>query len=395
MSIAAAPLEKPKVSPLNNPVIRGYVFQAVLLAAIVALVVVATINTSANMRARGIPTDFSFWNNVAGFDITQSLIPYSAVYTYGRAFLVGLLNTLWVSALGVVLATVLGFVVGVARLSRNFVISRLAMIYVEIIRNTPLLLQLLFWYNAILKPLPAPRNSIEWPGGIYLNNRGIILPSAQFAPDAVWIGAALLVGIVAAIGFAIWASRRQMQTGEQSPVWTVSLALIIGLPVLAFFALGRPISLTFPVLKGFNFVGGSQVYPEFVALVLGLVIYTAAFIGEIVRAGIAAVPKGQTEAAHALGLWAAPTLKLVVIPQALRVIIPPLTSQYLNLTKNSSLAVFIGYPDLVQVFAGTVLNQTGAAVQVMAITMLVYLAISLATSAFMNWYNARKALVER
>ena len=395
MTIAVAPLQKPKVSPLNDPVIRGYGFQLLLVAVVALLLVFAAINTSANMRARGIPTDFSFWNNVAGFDITQTLIPYSAIYTYGRAFLVGLINTLFVSVIGIVLTTLLGFVIGVARLSRNFVINRLAMIYVEVLRNTPPLLQLLFWYNAILKPLPAPRNSIEWPGGIFLNNRGVMLPNPQFMSGAEWIGVALVVAIAGAMGFQVWAAKRQVRTGRQAPVILVSLVLIIGLPVLAFFAAGRPISLAFPVLKGFNFVGGAQIYPEFVALVLGLVVYTAAFIAEIVRAGIAAVAKGQTEAAHALGLGVGPTLNLVVIPQAMRVIIPPLTSQYLNLLKNSSLAVFIGYPDLVQVFAGTVLNQTGAAVQVMGITMLVYLVLSLATSGFMNWYNARKALVER
>ncbi|MBV9701976.1 MAG: amino acid ABC transporter permease [Methylobacteriaceae bacterium] len=395
MANEAVGQERPKVSPLNDPAVRGYVFQALLLAVLVLLIIGATINTSENMRTRGIPTDFRFWNNVAGFDIGETLIPYSALDTYGRAFWVGLLNTLLVSAIGIVLATFLGFIVGVARLSRNLVINKLAMAYVELIRNTPLLLQLLFWYNAMLKPLPVPRQSIAWPGGIYLNNRGIIFPNPQYGPQAGWVFMMFFVGVAAAILYATWAHRRQIRTGEQAPVSLVSLALIVGLPAVAFFVLGQPISLNFPVLKGFNFVGGFQVYPEFVALVLGLVIYTVAFIAEIVRAGIMAVSRGQTEAAHALGLRAGPTLNLVVIPQALRVIIPPLTSQYLNLTKNSSLAVFVGYPDLVQVFAGTVLNQTGAAVQVMAITMLVYLTISLVTSALMNWYNARKALVER
>jgi general L-amino acid transport system permease protein len=395
MTIEAARPERPPLSPLRNPVIRSYTFQAALLIVLALLALGATLNTVANMRARGIPTDFGFWDNVAGFDISQSLIPYTALNTYGRAFWVGLINTLFVSAIGIVLATLLGFIIGVGRLSRNFVISRLAAVYVEAIRNTPLLLQLLFWYNAILKPLPDPRQSLEWPGGIFLNNRGMILPNPQFAAGAKWLFVALVVALAAAIAYGTLARRRQRRTGRQAPVMAVSLGLVVGLPLLAFFVLGEPMSLAFPVHGKFNITGGLQVYPEFVALVLGLVVYTAAFIAEIVRAGIAAVPRGQTEAASALGLRAAPTLRLIVVPQAMRIIVPPLTSQYLNLIKNSSLAVFIGYPDLVQVFAGTVLNQTGAAVQVMAVTMAVYLAISLMTSAFMNWYNARRALVER
>ncbi len=395
MASQASVSDRPKVAAINDPRIRGLVFQVVLLAILLWLIYQAVENTRANMAAHGIVSGFGFWDRVSGFDINQTLIPYSALSTYGRAFWVGLTNTLLVSAIGIGFATVLGFVIGIARLSSNFIIAKLAMVYVEAIRNVPLLLQLLFWYNAILKPLPSPRQSIQLPGGVFLNNRGMLLPNPVMAPGAGWIWISLLVGIVAAIAYRIWARRRQMATGEQAPVGLVSLALILGLPMLVFFLLGRPISLTFPELKGFNFVGGFQIYPEFVALLLGLVIYTASFIAEIVRSGITAVSKGQTEAAYALGLRPKQTLKLVVIPQAMRVIIPPLTSQYLNLTKNSSLAVFIGYPDLVQVFAGTVLNQTGQAVEVMAITMLVYLLISLATSAFMNWYNSRNALVER
>jgi general L-amino acid transport system permease protein len=395
MAMQASVSDRPKVAAINDPRIRGLVFQAVLLAILLWLIYQAVENTRANMAAHGIVSGFGFWDRVSGFDINQTLIPYSALSTYGRAFWVGLTNTLLVSAIGIVLATVLGFVIGIARLSSNFIVAKLAMVYVEAIRNVPLLLQLLFWYNAILKPLPSPRQSIQLPGGIFLNNRGMLLPNPVMAPGAAWIGISALVGIGAALAYRIWARRRQMATGEQAPVGLVSLALILGLPIIVFFLLGRPISLTFPELKGFNFIGGFQIYPEFVALLLGLVIYTASFIAEIVRSGITAVSKGQTEAAYALGLRPKQTLKLVVIPQAMRVIIPPLTSQYLNLTKNSSLAVFIGYPDLVQVFAGTVLNQTGQAVEVMAITMLVYLLISLATSAFMNWYNSRNALVER
>jgi general L-amino acid transport system permease protein len=262
-------------------------------------------------------------------------------------------------------------------------------------RNTPLLLQLLFIYNAVLKPLPNPRDSISFGAGIYLNNRGLVLPDPKFAEGAGFILAAGIGGILASMIFRIYAKRRQAQTGDILPVGWMSAALILLPPVLVYFLAGQPVSFEMPILRGFNFAGGMRVLPEFVALVLGLSIYTAAFIAEIVRAGILSVSHGQTEAAQSLGLSRGQTLKLVIIPQALRVIVPPLTNQFLALTKNSSLAVFIGYPDLVQVFAGTVLNQTGAAVQVIAITMAVYLVISLVTAFFMNLYNRRMALVER
>ena len=394
MSDAQAHLQ-PRVSPLNNPAVRGYIYQGVLILIVGFLGWEAIVNASTNMRVRGIPTDFAFWDRVASFDINQSLIEYTAASTYGRAFWVGLWNTLLVSALGVVLTTFLGFFIGVARLSQNFVVAKLAMIYVEVLRNTPLLLQLLFWYNAVLKPLPNPRDSISLGAGIYLNNRGLVLPEPQFAPGAGFVLAAAVAGVLLALGFRFFARRRQAQTGQILPVGWVSLGLVVGLPALVFVLAGAPLSFNVALLRGFNFSGGVRVLPEFVALLLGLVLYTAAFIAEIVRAGILSVQNGQTEAALALGLTRAQTLKLVTMPQAMRVIIPPLTNQYLNLTKNSSLAVFIGYPDLVQVFAGTVLNQTGAAVQVIAITMAVYLVISLVTALIMNIYNRRKALVER
>ena len=394
MSDAQAHLQ-PRVSPLNNPAVRGYIYQGVLILIVGFLGWEAIVNASTNMRVRGIPTDFAFWDRVASFDINQSLIEYTAASTYGRAFWVGLWNTLLVSALGVVLTTFLGFFIGVARLSQNFVVAKLAMIYVEVLRNTPLLLQLLFWYNAVLKPLPNPRDSISLGAGSYLNNRGLVLPEPHFAPGAGFVLAAAVAGVLLALGFRFFARRRQAQTGQILPVGWVSLGLVVGLPALVFVLAGAPLSFNVALLRGFNFSGGVRVLPEFVALLLGLVLYTAAFIAEIVRAGILSVQHGQTEAALALGLTRAQTLKLVTMPQAMRVIIPPLTNQYLNLTKNSSLAVFIGYPDLVQVFAGTVLNQTGAAVQVIAITMAVYLVISLVTALIMNIYNRRKALVER
>ncbi|MBN9458347.1 MAG: amino acid ABC transporter permease [Bosea sp.] len=375
---------------------RGYVYQIVLLAVVGFLIWSAASNAIENLRAQKIASGFGFWNNAAGFDVNQKLIPFSASgSTYGQAFFVGLLNTLLVAAIGIVLATIIGFTVGVARLSGNWIIAKLAMIYVELIRNIPLLLQLFFWYNAVLKPLPDARNSIHLPGSIYLNNRGIILPSPQFAPGFEAVVIALLVGIAAAVAFVIWARGQQAKTGKQYPNGWIALALVVGLPLIVFVATGRPLSFDYPQQGRFNLTGGVQIFPEFVALLVGLSTYTAAFIAEVVRAGILAVSRGQTEAAHALGLRSGPTLKLVVIPQAMRVIIPPLTSQYLNLVKNSSLAVAIGYPDLTQVFMGTVLNQTGQAVEMVSITMAVYLTISLVTSFAMNIYNKRMALVER
>jgi general L-amino acid transport system permease protein len=386
---------RPKAPLIYNPKVRGLVYQAVLCAVIVFLAWSAINNAAENLARAKIATGFGFWENTAGFDISQTLIDYSTTSTYGRAFWVGLINTLVVAALGVVLATILGFLIGIARLSKNWLVARMAGFYVEIIRNIPLLLQLLFWYNAVLKALPAMRESLVIPGGGFLNNRGLFLPQPVFQPGSGWALIALGLGVVAAIIYRAWAKRRQMLTGQQAPVLWISLGLVIALP-LAVLALSRfPIAFNYPEAGRFNIRGGIEVLPEFMALLFGLVIYTAAFIAEVVRAGILAVAKGQTEAAYSVGLRPGQTLRLVVIPQAMRVIIPPLTSQYLNLTKNSTLAVAIGYPDLVQIFAGTVLNQTGQAVEVIVITMAVYLTISLVTSALMNLYNRRMALVER
>lgn len=384
-----------KVSPLYDPKVRGIVFQVVLTALIVFVLYEAVTNATENLQKAKIASGFGFWNNIAGFDIGQRLIEYNATSSYGRAFWVGLFNTLLVASMGIVLATILGFVVGIGRLSKNKVINFLATFYVEVIRNTPLLLQLLFWYNAVLKALPEVRESAKLGEHIYLNNRGLFMPQPVFGEAWPMVNWAILIGIAGAIAYRYYARKKQEQTGAQSPVFLVSLALIFGLPFIAYLLAGQPLSFNIPAATRFNIAGGMQIFPEFVALLLGLVIYTAAFIAEVVRAGIQSVYKGQTEAAYALGLRPGPTLRLVTVPQAMRVIIPPLTSQYLNLTKNSSLAVAVGYPDLVQVFTGTVLNQTGQAVEVVAITMLVYLTISLTTSLLMNWYNARKALVER
>jgi general L-amino acid transport system permease protein len=382
-------------SYVNDPKVRGLFYQALLIAFVATLGFFAWRNAVFNMTARGIPLGLEFWNETAGFDINLSLIDYSALSTYGRAFWVGLINTLLVAVISIVLATPLGFFVGLARLSPNWILSRLALVYVEVLRNTPLLLQLLFWYNAVLKALPGPKQSLSLGGLVFLNNRGLYLPKPLFAPGAWALAAAFLLGSIAAFAFARWARRRQELTGQQAPVFWAGLAFVAVPPAVAFWLAGSPVSFGFATLQGFNLKGGLQLFPEFVALVFGLVTYTAAFIAEIVRAGVIAVNQGQTEAASALGLPRALTMKLVVVPQALRLIIPPLTSQYLNIVKNSSLAVFIGYPDLVLIFAGTVLNQTHAAVQVMAITMGVYLAISLIIALALNLYNERHALKER
>ena len=379
----------------NDPKIRSIVYQVALCLIVAALVYIAASNAVENLKRARIASGFGFWNNTAGFDISQTLIPYTNVSTYGRAFWVGLLNTLLVAGLGIIFATILGFIVGIARLSKNWLVNKAASAYVEIIRNLPLLLQLLFWYNAVLKALPDLRDSVRIPGGIFLNNRGLFIPAPLAQPGFGFVEITFVLGIIASIAFYIWARKRQEKTGQQAPVFLTSLGLVIGLPLLVFLILGTPLHFDFPEAGRFNIAGGLEVVPEFAALLFGLSIYTAAFIAEVVRAGILAVSHGQTEAAYSLGVKPGPTLRLIVVPQAMRVIIPPLTSQYLNLTKNSSLAVAIGYPDLVQVFTGTVLNQTGQAMEVVAITMAVYLTISLTTSFLMNLYNSRMKLVER
>ncbi len=382
-------------SPLYDPFLRGLVAQALVAVALILVIGWFTNNTIDNLRRANIASGFDFLWNRAGFDISQHLIAYTADDTYARAFVVGLLNTLLVAFVGIVLATILGFIAGVARLARNPLISGIAAIYVETLRNIPVLLQLLFWYRAVLAVLPAPRQAIGLPLGGFLSNRGLLLPTFVWGEGAIVVLAAFGAAVVAVVALAVWARRRQMATGRPFPTFLVGIAVLVAVPALAFVAAGMPATLEYPELKGFNFVGGFHILPEFLALVLGLTLYTATFIAEIVRAGILAVPRGQTEAAYALGLRPRVTLRHVVIPQAMRVIIPPLTNQYLNLTKNSSLAVAIAYPDLVSVFAGTVLNQTGQAVEAIFLTMLVYLLISIVTSLFMNWFNRRVALVER
>ena len=389
------PASAKRSSWLNNERVRGVVYQTLLLGCVGALTCAAIYNAVIKMRARGIPMGFGFWNDVAGFDINLHLINYSNRSTYGQAFWVGLLNTLLIAVICIPLATLLGFAIGVARLSSNWLLSRFALVYVSVMRNTPLLLLLLFWYNAVLKSLPGPRQSISIGDVVFLNNRGLYLPMPVARDSAVWFVGAILAAMALAIGFHVWARRRQERTGAQAPATLVAAALILGLPALAMLAAGAPFGFDIALLSGFNLKGGLQILPEMAALVFGLVTFTAAFIAEIVRAGIVGVPVGQSEAAGALGLHHGLSIRLVVIPQAMRLITPPLTSQYLNIVKNSSLAVFIGYPDLVQIFAGTVLNQTQAAVQVMAITMAVYLVISLAVAMALNAFNARYALKGR
>ncbi len=384
-----------KPAPWNDPRVRAIVYQILTLVGVVLLAAYFAHNTIINLQRQGIASGFGFLNKPAGFAIPQALIDYTVTSPNARVFWVGLLNTLLVSAVGIVLATLLGFVVGLARLSTNWLVARLATIYVETIRNVPLLLQILFWYFAVLQTLPAPLESLAVPGGFFLNNRGFYTPKPILEPGFGWIVVAALAAVVAAIAVARFARRRRETTGQPFPTLAVNFALLIGLPLLALVITGGPIAFEHAEMGRFKLQGGLVLLPELVALALALSIYTASFIAEIVRAGILSVSHGQIEAAHALGLRPAPTLRLVVVPQALRVIIPPLTSQYLNLTKNSSLAVAIGYPDFVNVFTGIVLNQTGQAVEVIAITMAVYLTLSLSISMFMNWYNRRIALVER
>ncbi len=387
-----APTSKPKF--WNDPDKRAMLFQVLMVLTVLGFFAYIISNALFNLEKRGITTGFAFLNQSSGFEILLSLLPYDATYSFGRTFLVGLLNTLLVSFLGVILATTLGFIMGIARLSKNWLINKVATAYIEIFRNIPLLLQILFWYVAVLQPLPLPRASIEI-GGAFLNNRGLYLPWPILESGFSVVFIALAIAISAVIFLLRWNHKRQDTTGQRFPVIWTSLALLIGLPLLAYLLAGSPMSWDQPALKGFNFRGGATVIPELMALLIALSVYTGTFIAEIVRSGILAVSHGQSEAASALGLSRTKTLQLIVIPQAMRVIIPPLTSQYLNLIKNSSLATAIGYPDLVSVFMGTTLNQTGQAIEIIFMTMAVYLTINLLVSMLMNLYNRRMSLVER
>ena len=395
MSDHDSELKPSKPAVWNDPKYRALFFQIVLIIGLGYFIVSIVNNTLSNMESRGISTGFAFLTEPAGFGILQSLIEFDESHTYGRTFFVGLLNTLLVAGLGIFLATILGFAMGIARLSHNWIIAKVATVYIELFRNIPLLLQIFFWYFAVLAALPSVKQSMSLGAGVEFNNRGLYLPSP--VPESgfsivMWL---FVIGIIATVFLARWAHKRQEETGQQFPVFFSSLGLVFGIPLIVFLLMGSPLSWDYPVLKGFNFQGGYTIIPELLALLLALTIYTGTFIAETVRAGINAVSHGQTEAAMALGFTRGKTMRLIIVPQAMRVIIPPLTSQYLNLAKNSSLATAVGYPDIVAVFMGTTLNQTGQAVEITMMTMGVYLTISLSISMIMNWYNKKMALVER
>lgn len=351
-------------------------------------------NTLANLERQSISTGFGFMEKEASFEIGESLIEYSAADSYGRALAVGFLNTLTVSFIGIILTVILGTFIGVARLSSNWLVSKLSAAYIELFQDIPILLQLFFWYAFFYEILPSPRQALNPIDGVFLCNRGLIFGIPQWHSAFLYSGIAFLIGIVIVFFMKKWAAKRQATTGLIFPTVKVSIVILCGLPLLVWLMSGAPTAMNIPALKGFNFKGGVTVSPEFTALLLGLVLYTAAFVAEVVRAGIQSVSKGQTEAAMSIGLKPGHVLNLVILPQALRVIVPPLTSQLLNLTKNSSLAVAIGYPDFVSV-AGTTINITGQAIEGVALIMIVYLIFSLSTSAYMNWYNKKIAIVER
>jgi general L-amino acid transport system permease protein len=380
---------------LYDPRLRALAVQVLVVALLAWLAYGAIHNAIVNLRSQNIASGFDFLWRTAGFDISQTPIAYKNTDTYFRAFLVGLTNTLIVAVLGIVIATLLGFLVAVARLSPNWLVARLGTVYIEIVRNVPPLLQLFVWYFAVLKALPPPRQSLELPFGSLLNVRGLYVPAPTVQPGATAVLLALAAALAIWLMLGRWAARRRRQTGAAPRIWPIGLALAVVLPGVAVLAWGAPVAWTAPILRGFNVAGGLALQPEFVALLAGLSVYMSAFIAENIRSGLEGVPKGQKEAAAALGLSRAQTLRLVTLPQALRIVVPPLTSQYLNLTKNSSLAVAIGYPDLVSVFSGTVLHQTNQALEVIFITMCVYLFLSLATAAAMNWFNARYAIPGR
>lgn len=391
---AQSPVARPphRVS-WNDPATRALVYQVLALTLVGAGVWFLVHNTLHNLSMRNIATGFGFLNREAGFAIGESVIAYGPADTYGRAIFVGVLNTLRVGLLALVAATILGVFIGVGRLSKNWLVKKITSVYVEVMRNVPLLLQLFFWYALITENMPGPRQAHNPLPGVFISNRGLKVPGLEGA-SLDWVLGGLALAIVAILFLGHWGAKRQEATGRVFPLGRAAIGLLLALPVLGWLASGASLTLDMPALKGFNFVGGLTLTPEFVALFLGLTVYTSAFIAEVVRSGIQAVNNGQWEAAGSLGLPRAKVLRLVVLPQALRVIIPPMTSQFLNITKNSSLAVAIGYQDIVSI-ANTTLNQTGQAIEGIAIIMLVYLTISLSISLFMNWYNKRIALVER
>lgn len=379
----------------SNPAVRAWLYQIVAVAIVVGIAAYLIHNTVTNLNNRGITSGFAFLDRAAGFGIVQHLIDYEQGDTYGRVFVVGLLNTLLVSALCIVFASIIGFFLGLARLSENWLLRKLSTIYIETFRNIPPLLQIFFWYFAVLRNLPGPRQAVNAFDLLFLSNRGLYIPSPIMGEGALAFVAAIAIAVLISIGLFRYNKLHQIKTGQLRRTWPAALGLLILLPVLAHWIFGAALHWDVPALRGFNFRGGMVLIPELAALTLALSVYTSAFIAEIIRSGIQSVPYGQHEAARSLALPHTVTLRQVIIPQAMRVIIPPLTSQYLNIVKNSSLAAAIGYPDMVSLFAGTVLNQTGQAIETIAITMSVYLIISLTISLLMNIYNRRIALVER
>ncbi|WP_313575061.1 amino acid ABC transporter permease [Pseudescherichia sp.] len=380
---------------LSNPAVRAWLFQIIAIVAVISVAIYLIHNTVTNLSNRGITSGFAFLDRGAGFGIVQHLIDYEQGDTYGRVFLVGLLNTLLVSALCIVFASFLGFFLGLARLSENWLLRKLSTIYIETFRNIPPLLQIFFWYFAVLRNLPGPRQAVSAFDLAFLSNRGLYIPAPALGEGIIGFIVAVLIAVAITVGLYRFNRTHQMKTGQLRRTWPTALGLIILLPLLSHWLFGAALHWDVPELRGFNFRGGMALIPELAALTLALSVYTSAFIAEIIRSGIQSVPFGQHEAARSLGLPNPVTLRQVIIPQAMRVIIPPLTSQYLNIVKNSSLAAAIGYPDMVSLFAGTVLNQTGQAIETIAITMSVYLIISLTISLLMNIYNRRIALVER
>jgi general L-amino acid transport system permease protein len=384
----------PKESWLYSPKFRGIASQVVVLLLLAWGLYELVVNTQANLERQNQNFGYDFFGKASGFDLSTSLIPFTSTSTYGRAIVAGFLNTLMISVLGIFFATILGSIIGVMRLSKNWLVSRAAYVYVEIIRNIPLVLHLIMWYALVLKPLPGPKQAINFYDSVFISNRGLMMPQPQFGAGAWLALAALAVALIGSYALIRWARMRQEKTGEMFPAWTISIAATVLSPFIGLVFAGWPLTYDYPALAGFNFKGGMTFVPEGIALLAAISIYTASFISEVVRSGIQAVSHGQTEAAGALGLRNNSILRLVVLPQALRVIIPPLASQYLNLIKNSSLAVLIGYPDFFYT-SGVVINQSGKTVEMMSIIMVVYLTLSLITSAFMNWYNERMRLVER
>ncbi|OAT22508.1 permease component of a glutamate/aspartate transporter [Buttiauxella gaviniae ATCC 51604] len=388
------PIVKGDIS-FSNPAVRAWLFQIIAVVAVVGIAIYLIHNTVTNLSNRGITSGFAFLDRAAGFGIVQHLVDYEQGDTYGRVFVVGLLNTLLVSALCIVFASFIGFFLGLARLSDNWLLRKLSTFYIETFRNIPPLLQIFFWYFAVLRNLPGPRQAVNAFDLLFLSNRGLYIPSPQIGEGVLAFTGAILLALIISAGLYRYNKVHQIKTGQLRRTWPYGLGLLILLPLLAHGFFGAALHWDVPALRGFNFRGGLVLIPELAALTLALSVYTSAFIAEIIRAGIQSVPYGQHEAARSLGIPNPVTLRQVIIPQAMRVIIPPLTSQYLNIVKNSSLAAAIGYPDMVSLFAGTVLNQTGQAIENIAITMSVYLIISLTISLLMNIYNRRIALVER